>query len=106
MVYAGYIKNHFENGIGRLAASKLRVEDMDRWHARLRDDGLSPAWVRKAHDIVRGVPTHGVRWGWIATNVAAQSTPAPARRPSVATLAPDAVVKLMRAAPELDPEFA
>jgi integrase len=105
-VYAGYIKNHIENSIGTLVAGKLRVEDIDRWHTHLKEEGLSPASIRKAHNIVRGALTHGVRWGWIATNVAAQSSPAPAPRPSVATPATDAVVRLMRKAGELDPDFA
>src|SRR4051812_13442058 len=34
-VYAGYIKKHITPSIGKVAAGKLRVEDLDRYYASL-----------------------------------------------------------------------
>ena len=39
--------------LGDVPLRKLGVADMERWYAALRDKGLSPASIRKAHTIVR-----------------------------------------------------
>ncbi len=106
LVYAGYVKTHVQPTIGKVAASKLRVEDLDRWYAALRKKGLSPASIRKAHNIVRGALTQGVKWGWVATNIAKQSTPPSVPKPVVATPDSSAVGALVRFVGDIDPDLA
>ncbi len=53
-----------------------------------------------------GALTHGVRWGWIATNVAAHASPPRVPKPVVKTTEPATVARLIRAAEESDPELA
>ena len=52
-VYAGYLKLHIAPTIGTSTLRNLRVVDVERWYASLRDKGLGPASIRKAHNIVR-----------------------------------------------------
>lgn len=106
LVYAGYVKRHIEPTIGKVAATKLRVEDLDRWYAALRKKGLSPASIRKAHNIVRGALTQGLKWGWVSTNIAKQSTPPSVPRPVVATPDSSAVGALIRYVSDIDPDLA
>jgi hypothetical protein len=40
IVYEGYVRNHVASTIGKMSVSKIRVEDLDRWHARLWHKGL------------------------------------------------------------------
>ncbi len=105
-VYTGFIRNHIDGSIGRVRVSKLTAEDLDRWYVELRDKGLAPASIRKCHNVVRGALTHGVRWGWIAMNVAVQASPPRVPTPVVKTPDPATVGKLIGAGKEIDPEMA
>ena len=48
-VYAGYIRLHILPALGDVPLRKLGVADLERWYAALRDKGLGPASIRKAH---------------------------------------------------------
>jgi len=63
-VYAGYIRLHVLPTLGDVPLRKLGVAELERWYASLRDKGLSPASIRKAHTIVRAALAQAVRWGW------------------------------------------
>jgi integrase len=104
--YRGYARMHIEPSIGRLRVGKIRVEDIDRWHAELADYGLAPASVKKVHNIVRGALTQGVKWGWLPMNVAALARPPAVPRPVIATPAPADVAKMIKAVAEVDAQFA
>jgi integrase len=105
-VYAGYIRLHVLPALGPIPLRKLRVSDMDRWYATLRDQGLSPASIRKAHTIVRAALAQAVRWGWVSSNVAAVARPPLVPKAVVATPTPTAVRRILAAAREHDPELA
>lgn len=104
--YAGYIKNYIAEDVGRIKVGKLRVEDLDRWHSELGRRDLAPATVRKAHNIVRGALSQGVRWGWISTNVAVNATPPSVPKPVVKTPKAEDVGTMLRRIKDKDPEFA
>ena len=74
-VYAGYIRLHVLPELGDVPLRNLGVADLERWYASLREKGLSPASIRKAHTIVRAALAHAVWWGWAPTNVAALARP-------------------------------
>lgn len=56
--------------IARLSVARLTIEDVERWHARLRDDGLADVSIRNVHGVLRAALTQAVRWGWVTRNVA------------------------------------
>ena len=55
--------------IARLSVARLSIEDVERWHARLRADGLSDTSIRNLHGVLRAAFTQAVRWGWVSRNV-------------------------------------
>lgn len=105
-VYAGYIRLHILPTLGDVPLRKLGVADLERWYASLRDKGLSPASIRKAHTIVRAALAQAVRWGWATTNVAALARPPLVPKAVIATPKPAAVRRMLAAAREHDPELA
>ena len=56
--------------IARLSVARLTIEDVERWHARLRDEGLADTSIRNIHGVLRAALTQAVRWGWVTRNVA------------------------------------
>jgi integrase len=46
------------------------IEDVERWHARLRNSGLGDVSTRNLRGVLRAALTQAVRWGWITRNVA------------------------------------
>jgi integrase len=105
-VYAGYIRLHVLPALGAVQLRKLGVADLERWYAALRDKGLSPASIRKAHTIVRAALAQAVRWGWAPTNVAALARPPLVPKAVIATPKPSAVRQMLAVAREHDPELA
>ena len=55
--------------IARLSVARLSIEDVERWHGRLRSDGLSDTSIRNLHGVLRAAFTKAVRWGWVSRNV-------------------------------------
>jgi integrase len=56
--------------IARVSVARLTIEDVERWHARLRDSGLADVSIRNLHGVLRAALTQAVRWGWVTRNVA------------------------------------
>ena len=56
--------------IARVLVARLTIEDVERWHARLRDSGLADVSIRNLHGVLRAALTQAVRWGWVTRNVA------------------------------------
>jgi len=104
-VYAGYIRLHVLPALGDVPLRKLGVADLERWYAALRDKGLGPASIRKAHTIVRAALAQAVRWGWAPMNVAALARPPLVPKAVIATPNPAAVRRMLAAAREHDPEL-
>ena len=105
-VYAGYIRLHILPALGDVPLRKLGVADLERWYAALRDKGLAPASIRKAHTIVRAALAQAVRWGWTPMNVAAMARPPLVPKAVVATPKPDSVRRMLSTAREHDPDMA
>ena len=71
--------------IARAQLGRLTVADVDRWHARLRAQGVGESSLRNQHLVLRAALSQAARWGWVSTNVAAlatlgRRTTSPARR--------------------------
>ena len=105
-VYEGYIRLHVLPALGGVPLRKLGVADLERWYAALREKGLAPASIRKAHTIVRAALAQAVRWGWAPANVAALARPPLVPKAVIATPKPDGVRRMLTVAREHDPELA
>ena len=84
----------------------IRTSDLDDLYLGLiNQTGLAPATVRQVHSVVRRAFSQAVRWGWMTTNPAANTTPPRVRAPSIDPPEVDKVIELLRLADELYPEF-
>ena len=65
---------------GSTPLRRLRTSEIDAWYAQLRKQGgvggrpLDADSVRQVHAVLRTALQQGVRWGWLATNPAANAT--------------------------------
>jgi integrase len=105
IVYRGYTKLHVLPHLGAVPVDRLRVQDLERWYVTLRNKGLAPASIRKAHNIVRAALTQAVCWGWVQANVAALARPPVVAKPVVATPKPATVRRMLKADEHVTPEF-
>lgn len=105
LVYAGYIKRHIVPHLGHIALNKLRAEDLDRWYVTLRESGLAPPSIRKAHNIVRAALAQAVRWTWVPVNVAVHASPPRVPKPVIATPKPASVRTMVQRSTGIDPRF-
>jgi integrase len=104
--YRDLLRLHILPGLGPVPIHKIRTVDLDRLYVGLvTDRGLSPASVRQVHAIIRRALRQAVRWGWIATNPAAEASPPRVRKPDVAPPDVAQVGELLRHANEHQPEL-
>jgi integrase len=109
--YEWIIKAYVLPTLGKVPLARLRTAQLDRFYAKLRDEGgrdgkpLSAATVRQVHAIVRRALHQGVRWGWITVNPAALASPPRVRGRKLEPPAPAGVIALVEAANAKDPDF-
>ena len=88
--------------LGPVLLRKITVAELDRFYARLRDEGgeggkpLSPATVRHVHNIVRRALEQALRWGWIVANPAAHASPPKLQRREQKPPSADEIAVLFR----------
>lgn len=104
--YEDLLRLHILPGLGSVKISRVRTADLDRLYVGLvKERGLSPASVRQIHAIIRRALRQAVRWGWIATNPAAEASPPRVRRPELSPPDVEQVGQLLDHAKEHRPEF-
>ena len=104
--YRGLLKSHIYPAIGDRAAHKIRTTDLDDLYLGLiKQKKLAPATVRQVHATIRKALSQAVRWGWIAANPAANTTPPRVKKPDISPPDIEGVLKLLQAADETYPEF-
>ncbi|MGB2744704.1 MAG: site-specific integrase, partial [Candidatus Microthrix parvicella] len=104
--YEDLLRLHILPGLGSVKISRVRTADLDRLYVGLvKERGLSPASVRQIHAIIRRALRQAVRWGWIATNPAAEASPPRVRRPELSPPDVEQVGQLLDYAKEHRPEF-
>ena len=104
--YRDLLRLHIHPGLGPVPIHKIRTADLDRLYLGLvTDKGLSPASVRQVHAIIRRALRQAVRWGWIATNPAADASPPRVRKPDLSPPDVEQVGELLRYAHVHQPEF-
>ncbi|WCO65290.1 tyrosine-type recombinase/integrase [Iamia majanohamensis] len=104
--YRILLRNHIAPALGSVAVHRIQPVQLDALYGGLMvDKGLSPATVRQVHAIIRRALQQAVRWGWIATNPAANATPPRVPKPDVAPPDVEQVAALLAAATDASPEF-
>jgi len=109
--YEWIVKTYISPTLGSVPLAKLRPAQLDRFYAKLRDEGghdgkpLSAATVRQVHAIIRRALQQGVRWGWLTSNPAALASPPRVRSRQLNPPAPTGVIKLVATAEAEDPDF-
>lgn len=89
--------------IAKKSVAGLEVEDVDRWHARLRKNGVGDGSIRNQHHVLRAALTQAVRWRWVPMNVAALAPPAQPKRAPRSAMTNEEVQLVLRSAATIDP---
>ena len=100
------VKGIKKDQIATLPVARLSIGDVERWHTRLRRNGMRDAGIKNQHGVLRAALSQAVRWGWVSTNVAslARLRSTKTQRRTVMTL--DEVRAVMAAAATIDPAAA
>lgn len=90
--YESLCRVHIVPDLGSMPLSKLRQTHLNAFYDRLDEDKeLSPASVRKVHNVIQRALQVALEWGWVNTNVA-QRAKRPKVRPRPITPPSDAQV--------------
>ncbi len=79
------VRLHLLPAFGTMRLKNLTREHVQKFYSRKRDGGLSPASVRRIHDVLSSALNHAVKWRMIGQNtckeVSRPRVPAPEIRP-------------------------
>lgn len=89
--------------IARTSLGRLTVADVERWHARVRAQGIGESSLRNQHLVLRAALSHAARWGWLTTNVAALATLGRRTTPPRSAMSAADVRSAIDAAARVDP---
>ncbi|MGB6058568.1 MAG: tyrosine-type recombinase/integrase [Microthrixaceae bacterium] len=104
--YRQLLRSHIYPALGDHAAYKIRTSDLDDlYQGLIASKGLAPATVRQVHSVIRRAMSQAVRWGWISTKPAANTTPPRVTKPTITPPEVEKVVELLQLAHETYPEF-
>lgn len=111
--YRRIVERDLRPALGEIPLNRLGPADLDALYLRLGSadgrgragGGLSPAAVRQVHAVARRACAQAVRWGWLATNPAANASPPPARRTKVSPPAVADLVRIVELADATDPDL-
>ncbi len=104
--YEGLLRTHILPALGSRPVHAIRPSHLDDLYRGLIDrSGLSPASVRQVHAVIRRSLRQAVRWGWIATNPAANATPPRVAKPTLSPPSIDELTALLAGAADRDPEL-
>jgi integrase len=88
--------------IAEMHVARLRVADVERWHARMRKTGVGEAAIRGRHSVLRAALAQALRWEWVGTNPASQAVLRPPKRAPRDAMTPDDVRAVIASAREID----
>jgi integrase len=83
--------------------ARLSIDDVERWHARMRREGVGESAIRNRHMALRAALTQATRWGWISSNPAALARLTQPRVAARGAMTPDEVRQVLAAATAIDP---
>lgn len=101
--YRNLLSKRILPAIGARSVQSIRTIDLDQLYLGLtREVGLAPATVRQVHAVIRRAFGQAVRWGWVATNPAANASPPRLSRSGIFPPDVEQVVALLAKANETD----
>jgi integrase len=104
--YKRLIEKRIKPGVGSIPLKKLSTLDLDTYYAGLTSEGLSPSTVRQCHSILRAACKQAVRWRMLASNPAAEASPAKLVQKEIVAPSVSDVQKMIAAADANDPDMA
>ena len=109
--YKRLLNRHILPNFGSRKVRGLRASDLDTFYTRLKKSGgvdgqpLSAQSVRHIHALIHRILGQAVKWGWVSSNPASQSSPPKVRKSQVIVPTVSQVVKLIDTATLSDPGF-
>jgi integrase len=103
--YQRVIDGRILPGLGNIKLRRLLTSDLESFYLQLSKQGLAPATVRRAHNIIRTALGQGLRWGWVTANPVANASPPSVPRPDIRPPDPATVLVLLDAARAWDVDF-
>lgn len=101
--YESRIAKIEDDPIAAMSVARLRVADVERWHARMRKTGVGEAAIRSRHSVLRAALAQGLRWEWVGSNPASQAVLRQPKRAPRDAMTPDDVRAVIASAREIDP---
>jgi integrase len=110
--YRGVLDRHIMPTLGRRRIDKIKPADLDRWYAQLAA-GSAPTSrkpmraqsVRNVHNLLSGMFSTAVRWGWLPVSPVANTRPPRGASMSFEAPEPEDVARALAAAEAMDPEL-
>lgn len=98
--YKELLRLHVRPHIGKLQIQKLRPVNLSELYAKLLrsgrgESGLASRTVGHVHRVIHRALGHGVQWGLVHTNVAANVSPPPVASSEVEILRPETLKKIL-----------
>ncbi|MGH8992107.1 MAG: tyrosine-type recombinase/integrase [Acidimicrobiia bacterium] len=101
----GLVIKRLPDTLTTLRLRQVTPEKLDAYYRSLRRQGYSNSTVRNAHALIRSVLNRAVKWGWIGSNPALNSSPGPTRA-GAGRVATEAEVRALLAGDDPDLVFA
>jgi hypothetical protein len=95
-----------QDKIALMPIAQLSISDVERWHTRLRRDGMQDARIRNLHGALSAAFGQALRWGWVSQNVVAMAQRKTSKKQPRGVMSLDDVRSAIAAAAEFDPAAA
>jgi integrase len=92
-----------QDKIARMPIAQLSIADVERWHTRLRRQGMQDAGIRNQHGALSAAFGQAVRWGWVSQNVVALAQRKTTKKQPRGVMSLDDVRAVIDAAGSFDP---
>jgi integrase len=104
--YTIHIEKHIRPALGPVRLHKLTAYEIDAYIADLEAKGLAGGTIKLQHAIIRSALSQGVRWKWIPSNPAKESSPEVVGADAAPTITVDQLRTLYSAAAVEDEDMA
>ena len=92
------VRLHLLPAFGTMKLKDLSREHVQKFYSRRRDGGLSPASVRRIHDVLSSALNHAVKWRLIEHNVCKEVAPPRVPAPEIRPFSKEEAKRFLEAA--------
>ncbi|MFT6390893.1 MAG: D-alanyl-D-alanine carboxypeptidase, partial [Ilumatobacter sp.] len=100
------VRSIMKDKIATTSIAQLSIADVERWHTRLRRDGMQDAGIRNLHGALSAAFGQALRWGWVSQNVVAMAQRKTSKKQPRGVMSLDDVRSAIAGAAEFDPAAA